>query len=148
MHLITGQLNQLSIVYILHVFFFASTYRIRSAIFKRPARFTPVSFDRQDRRTPARHPGSNKATGRVSKGYASQQAYACNSNKVLPWIFTCNTVPILTALKMHWRMGLTSPLFMVHVYVITISNEKEVLKCAPEMCHFSFWPTEENRYYQ
>ena len=80
-------------------FFFASTYRIRSAIFKRPARFTPVSFDRQDRRTPARHPGSNKATGRVSEGHASQQAYACLANKVLPWIFTCNTAPIFTALK-------------------------------------------------
>ena len=103
MHLITGQLNQLSIVYILHVFFFASTYRIRSAIFKRPARFTPVSFDRQDRRTPARHPGSNKATGRVTKGQAAQPTYAGLANEVVHGIFTCNPAPTFTALKMYER---------------------------------------------
>ena len=52
------QLNQLSIVNIFCSF--ASTYRESSAIFKKLARSTPVSFDRRDWRTPARLPGQMK----------------------------------------------------------------------------------------
>ena len=50
---------------------------------------------------------------------------------------TCNSVPIFTALKIYERKGMPFHLFVVHVYVITIRNEKNVFKCAPEMCQQS-----------
>ena len=84
-------------------YLFASTYRKLSAIFKKPARSTPVSFDRRDRRTPAKLPRSNKATGRVTKGQEAQPTYAGLANEVVPWIFTCNPAPTFTALKMYER---------------------------------------------
>ena len=82
MHLITEQLNQLSIVYIFYLF--ASTYRRLSAIFKKGASSTPVSIDRRDRRTPAKLSRSNEATGRVIKAQAAQPAYAILANEVQP----------------------------------------------------------------
>ena len=75
-------MNQSSIVNIFCPF--PSTNRKSSAIFKKPARSTPVSFDRRDRRTPARLPRSNEATGRVTKGQAAQPAYAGLANEVVP----------------------------------------------------------------
>ena len=80
--LITEQLNQLSIVNIFCPF--TLIYRKSSAIFKKTARSTPVSFDRRDRRTPARLPRSNEATGRVTKSQAEQPAYAGFANEVVP----------------------------------------------------------------
>ena len=50
---------------------------------KNPVRSTPVSFDRRDRRTPAKLPRSNKATGRVTKGQAAQPTYAGLANEVV-----------------------------------------------------------------
>ena len=92
MHLITVQLN-----------LFASTYRKLPAIFKKPARSTPISFDRRDRRTPAKLSSSKKATGQVPKGQAAQPTYAGFANEVVAWIFTCNPAPTFTALKIYER---------------------------------------------
>ena len=72
------------IINFLHFCRFASTYRKSDVIFKKPARSTPVSFDRRDRRTPARLPWSNEATGRVTTGQAAQPAYAGLANEVVP----------------------------------------------------------------
>ena len=63
---------------------------------------------------------------------------AQQANEFVPWVFTCNPVPSFTALKMYERKGKPFPLFVVHVCVITIRNEKEVFKCAPELCQQSF----------
>ena len=78
-------MNQLSIVNIFCPF--ASTYRKLSAIFKKPAGSTPVSFDWRDWRRPARLPRSNEATGQVTKGQAAQPAYASLANEVVPLFF-------------------------------------------------------------
>ena len=75
-------MNQLSVVNIFCPF--ATNYRKSSAIFKKLARSTPVSFDRRDRRAPARLPRSNEATARVNKGQAAQPAYAGLTNEVVP----------------------------------------------------------------
>ena len=72
-----------------------------SAISIKRARSTPVSIDRRDRRTPAKLPRSNKATGLVTKDQAAQPTYAGLANEVVPWIFTCNPPPTFTALKMY-----------------------------------------------
>ena len=78
MHFITEQLNKLSIVLIFYLF--TSTYRKLATIFKKPARFTPVSFDWRDRHTPVKLPRSNKSTGRFTKGQAAQPTYAGLAN--------------------------------------------------------------------
>ena len=124
LHLIREQLNQLSIVLI-----FIFLHRLI-----KPGRSTPVSFDRRDRRRPAKLSRSKKATGQVTKGQAAQPTYAGFANEVVAWIFTCNPAPTFTDLKIYERLGMTFPFFVVHVYVITIRNEKEVLKCAQEIC--------------
>ena len=38
------------------------------------------------------------------------------------------------------------PLFVVHVYFITIRNEQDVFKCAQEMCQQSCCRTEKTYY--
>ena len=83
-------------------YLFTSTFESSpSYLKKKPAMSTPVSFDRRDRRTPAKLPRSNKATGRVTKGQAAQPTYAGMANEVVPC--ACNPAPTFTALKMYER---------------------------------------------
>ena len=95
--------NNWIIINCLNFYLFALTYRKLSTIFKKPARSTPVSFDRWDRRLQAKLPRSNKTTGRVTKGQAVQPTYASLANEVVHGIFTCNPAPTFTALKMYER---------------------------------------------
>lgn len=75
-----------------HFCSFLLTYRKSSALFKKPARSTPVSFYRRDRRTPVRLPRSNEARGRVTKGHAAQPAYAGSANEVVPILALKNSL--------------------------------------------------------
>ena len=105
-HLITEQLNQLSIVNIFCPF--ATNYRKSSAIFKKLARSTPVSLDRRDRHTPARLPRSNEATGRVNKGQAVQPVYAGLTNVFSRWCChnfggKCNIFTQTFSCKRKWN---------------------------------------------
>ena len=72
-----------------------------------------VSFDRRDRRTPARLPWSNEATGRVTKGQAAQPAYASLANEVVP-----PTFPIYANIYIQngWGFRSYSPLYINITY--------------------------------
>ena len=89
---------------------------------KKPARSTLVSFDWRDRRTPARLPRSNEATGRVTKGQVAQPAYAGFANEVVPIATIHSSHRPLISKKLEKRVDDKN-------FVISIQNEnKKVLK--------------------
>lgn len=98
MHLITEQLNQLSIVYsfyLLHCLIESSPPYLKEL-----ASSMLVSLDWRDCRTLAKLPRSNEATGWVTKGRAAQPAYAGLANEVLPlsqaMVWSVHTAPSYT----------------------------------------------------
>ena len=108
---------------------FLLTYRKSSALFKKPARSTPVSFYRRDRRTPVRLPRSNEARGRVTKGHAAQTAYAGSANEVVPiWAIknslgACNDSHLTNLIKtIHFCPCFTTDYTLSIVGIIKYNN--------------------------